>query len=81
LKSAVSETCRTQSVTDLSKASSCSAVRDIISTAHIIGSPQVHAAKQEVQYEANIGHLRHSTLLGLREDKDPREFVREHAER
>lgn len=24
-------------------------------------------------------HLRHSTFLGLREDKDPREVVREHA--
>jgi bifunctional non-homologous end joining protein LigD len=26
-------------------------------------------------------HLRHATFLGLREDKDPREVVREHAER
>ena len=27
------------------------------------------------------GHLRHSTFLGLREDKDARDVVREHAER
>ncbi len=32
---------------------------------------------EELQYEAQIGHLRHSTFLGLREDKDPRDVRRE----
>jgi hypothetical protein len=34
-------------------------------------------AQKEVQYEAEIGHLRHSRFMGFRDDKHPREVVRE----
>ena len=36
--------------------------------------PKVH---KEVQYEAQIDHLRHSKFAGLREDKDPRSVIKE----
>lgn len=47
-------------------------IRCIISKSHIVAGPQVHAAKEQVQYEAQINHLRHTKFVGLREDKDPR---------
>jgi len=34
-------------------------------------------AQEEVQYEAQIGHLRHSRFLALREDKNARDVGRE----
>ena len=32
-----------------------------------------------VQYEAQVDHLRHPKFAGLREDKDPRKVIKEHA--
>jgi hypothetical protein len=39
--------------------------------------PQVHAAKEEVQYKAQVNHLRHSRFVALRDDKIARDVVRE----
>ncbi|MGH9627657.1 MAG: hypothetical protein ACRD7E_04865 [Bryobacteraceae bacterium] len=32
---------------------------------------------EEVQYETQANHLRHSRFIALRDDKDPKEVVRE----
>ena len=46
-------------------------------TAHSLSPANGHPTHEEVQYEAQINHLRHSRFIGLRQDKNPREVRRE----
>jgi hypothetical protein len=36
-----------------------------------------HSSHEEVQYEAQVGHLRHSRFVVFREDKKPKDVRRE----
>jgi hypothetical protein len=40
-------------------------------------APRWASVKEEVQYEAQIGHLRHSRFVALREDKKAKDVRRE----
>jgi hypothetical protein len=39
--------------------------------------PTLHGPAEDVQYEAQIDHVRHSRFMGLRENHEPREVARE----
>ena len=39
--------------------------------------PEIHAAKEEVQYEAQVDHLRHVKFAGPREGKEANDVRRE----
>jgi hypothetical protein len=43
----------------------------------IIIRQQAHPAQEEVQYEAEADHLRHTKFVGLKDDKDPAKIVKE----
>src|SRR5258708_7143250 len=43
----------------------------------IIIRQQAHPAQEEVQYEAEVDHLRHTRFIGLRDDKDPSKVIKE----
>jgi hypothetical protein len=43
----------------------------------IIIRQQAHPAQEEVQYEAEVDHLRRTKFVGLRDDKDPSKVIKE----
>jgi hypothetical protein len=48
---------------------------------HLIGVGQLYTSVyEEVQYEAQVNHLRHSRLVALRDDKDASEVRKETSE-
>jgi hypothetical protein len=45
---------------------------------HLIDFGQLYTpVYEEVQYEAQVAHLRHSKFIELREDKHPKDVVKE----
>jgi hypothetical protein len=43
----------------------------------IIIRQQAHPSQEELKYEAEVDHLKHTKFVGLKDDKDPAKIVKE----
>ena len=51
----------------------------LVDTEQSLGPSFGGSRHEGVQYEASVDHLRHAKFAGLRDDKDPRKVIKEHA--